>query len=210
MCGLIVGLIGIRPGVGKDTTAAILRKKYGFEVRSFAERLYMEVAEAFGTSVAKLQDRSTKEIPQSWMQLRYCEDRDFVRLVTSAFGWSSTDPRSPREILRLWGTEYRRNFCNNPGYWFDPVKAEVTANRDRNWVLTDPRLQNELAWISNVGEIWRIDRPGLPPEEGPGAQHDSEVLARTWPTRFVLKNIEGHPEFLEQTIDSLLSARKNH
>lgn len=166
-------------GAGKDSTADYLVRHAGFLKLAFADALRAEVAEAFDLAARFdiLTDRATKETPHDALALRNCfnggQGFGFIGAVATATNatvdsaWLDA-PRSPRQILQWWGTEYRRR--QNDHYWIVRLANKVGLHRGNGYeriVVTDCRFANELAWVQSVrGQLWRIDRPGLPAVEG--------------------------------------------
>lgn len=195
MSDLLIGLVGDYPGVGKDTSAFLLKDRYGFQVHSFAARLYEEVSAAYGVPVSELQRRDLKEKPQLRFAIANCRDEVFQKTVLlllqekySAMsridGWRM--PLSPRQILRWWGTEYRRKQISED-YWSAPVLATIQRQPNDRHVIVDTRLGNELLGVVRLGGvIGRILRPSVAPAEL--SDHPSEVLARLWPEDFSIDN----------------------
>ena len=113
----VVGLVGLR-GSGKDTAAKFLMA-CGWRRIAFADALYLEVANAFNVTVEFLQRRDTKESPLPELALANCQDPLFVECFLAydknchtQFVQDSVpkaeqirQPRSPREILQVWGTD---------------------------------------------------------------------------------------------------------
>lgn len=174
-----LGLVGAA-GCGKDTVADILVKRYGFVKYSFSDALYREVAEAFGLEDASvLYNRETKEEPTTSLALDNCKDELFhmVYIKERVTGQARSvrygkDPNSPREILQLWGTEYRR--AQDPDYWIkkaDEWIYDVLANagypeqRPQYFVNTAVRFANEQDWIHKFtcGNVWHIRRGNILP-----------------------------------------------
>lgn len=158
----IIGLCGPR-GAGKDTVAGIL-VEHGFRQLSFAEPLYQEVSAAFGVTIEDLQRRETKETPLQALAFRKCLDVDFVVAAARASNTRPSyaafidAPRSPREILQLWGTEYRRQ-CFGDDYWRRKVAETVNANPDQSFCISDVRFKNEASLVEGLGgEMWRVRR----------------------------------------------------
>jgi len=162
---IIIGLTGL-PGSGKDTIADALVAHLGFTKMSFAEALYIEVAEAFGVSTELLQERSTKESEFGYLHFDASNDRDFVRCMIDA-GHDPLQSRSPRWLLQQWGTEYR--LAQNQSYWIEKVSARVVSasiRGERRFVCTDVRFNAEAAWLEVIGngptdisvEIWQVAR----------------------------------------------------
>lgn len=169
----LIGLTGFA-GAGKDTVADILCEEYGFVKFSFSDALYREVADAFGASVAFLQDRNEKEKPQAALALINCDDARFIGRVLLTENCPLIEipskleaPRKPRDILQLWGTEYRR--ADDPDYWVKRAQefaAQPFYDSCAGLVNTSVRFANEADWISSVGEIWCVRRQGHGPVNG--------------------------------------------
>lgn len=210
----IVGLIGTR-GAGKDTAAAHLVAN-GWVRVAFADALYQEVARAFGVSVEFLNHRDTKERPLPQLALKHCPDPRFVavalkatgicRAVRQAYGQPRkampagvfrrlkkvlTQPRSPRWILQLWGTEYRRRL-DGDDYWRQRVAALITAAPNHNFVVTDVRFINEAMLLKQYGAtLARVIRPSLAGGADPALLHVSEREMLSYPTDYEVVNEEG-------------------
>ncbi len=133
---VIVGLYGNR-GVGKDTVADILVRHHGFTKVAFADALRAEVSEAFGVNVTLLVDRDTKETPLEDLQIARCDDPAFRALFED-----QSKPRSPREVLQKWGTEYRR--ASDTLYWHKKLLAEIPDQAPV--VIPDMRFPDEY-WL---------------------------------------------------------------
>lgn len=163
----IIGLTG-PIGAGKDTAAGMLQALGGYRPIAFADQLRNEVAFAFGVDVSLLTNRETKETPLDALALHRCRDMDFeARMiqVSQRSGERFLDmvsPRSPRQILQWWGTEYRRAQC--PTYWTDVVQLAMRGlsyNGVHRFVITDVRFPNEVAMLRLIdGQIWQLRRPG--------------------------------------------------
>lgn len=170
----LVALTGLA-GCGKDTVADALVAHHGFVKLAFADALRTEVAAAFNIDPAYLVQRETKEHSLSTLALRRCLDSEFVSAMVNHLSMGELDaPRSPRQILQWWGTEYRR--AQDPDYWVNKAHDEIAAlhmcGRER-FVISDCRFQNEAAYVRRLeGSIWQVVRPGLAPV--PGA-HISET-----------------------------------
>ena len=180
----MIGLTG-PAGSGKDTVAALLRVHCGYAAMAFADPLRGEVAAAFGIDPALLTERATKEHPISALALHRCLDANFeAAVITANFraGGAMVDttaPRSPRQIMQWWGTEYRR--ARNTHYWTRALSQRVTDmhrwGHAHRFVLTDLRFPNEAELIREFGgSIWQIVRPDLADTENghPSAVTGSE------------------------------------
>lgn len=171
---IIIGLTGLA-GAGKDTVADTLVTHAGFRKIAFADALRLEVAHAFGLGdrYGILSDRTTKEQPNGLLAMIHCKDQGFVGQVAAIEdAWLNMEflerPYSPRQVMQLWGTEYRR--AKQPGYWSDQVRMQIAAGiveGDTRWVITDCRFDNEARGIRSIGgEIWQVMRQGLADLEG--------------------------------------------
>lgn len=182
----IIALAG-PAGCGKDTVADYLSQRYNFTKLAFADALRIEVAQAFGVPVDLLLDREHKELPVKALALSRCNDHRFggVVLAMEINEDESTcevvkahmnQPRSPRRIMQLWGTEYRRRIFGDE-YWiteWEQQAAEIAGPI----VVPDCREDFEAEFISRErGEIWQIHKPDV----APVAEHSSEIpVARCW------------------------------
>lgn len=195
----VIGLTGLA-GCGKDTVAGMLRAHCSAHALAFADALRAEIADAFCLETIFLTRRDTKEQPLPALALTNCTDRAFVdrMLVHYASGMgpggiegerlSLAAPRSPRQIMQWWGTEYRRS--QDTGYWISKAHQTVswlskTAQADLV-VLTDVRFVNEANLVRRWGgQIWQIKRPGLALAHG---AHQSEVTGDHYAPDAVIVN----------------------
>lgn len=200
---MILGLIGTK-GSGKDTVAGILTKSKDWVRVAFADPLYAEVAEAFGVSVAFLQNRDTKETPLPQLALSNCnQDLEegvptFAAMMLANYKLpqettleAMAKPRSPREILQLWGSEYRRALFRDD-YWLQQAKQVIQARPDLNFVISDVRYPNEVAMLKSInGVLARIVRPAMAVQGDPAMLHSSEQMMLNQPVDITLVNEEG-------------------
>lgn len=157
MSQFVFGLTGIR-GAGKDTVAQILCDLYGFHRLAFADKLYKEVAGAFAVSPEFLGNRETKESPLLELGLRNCADPEFQRVATAC--GLGQEANSPRAVLQVWGTEYRRK--QDDRYWLKAVESEIARNPNVRFVVTDCRYKNEAATLFLLGgQMLRVVRPAI-------------------------------------------------
>ncbi len=197
----LVALTGLA-GSGKDTVADVLVQHHGFIKLAFAEALRAEVSAAFSFDLAHLTQRETKEHPISALALDRCLDPGFLirmqdALLTLGHINNREDirelapvfsaPRSPRQILQWWGTEYRR--AQDPDYWItrthQAIAILVECGRDR-FVLSDCRFENEAALVRRLqGSIWQVVRPGIAPVLG---AHVSETEGNQFLPQVLLDN----------------------
>lgn len=195
----IIGLTG-PAGSGKDTVAALLHTHCGAHVIAFADALRAEVVDAFCIEHSMLTQRETKEHPLSALALGRCIDGAFIDRMQALYASGTRDggmvgeqidlsaPRSPRQIMQWWGTEYRRSSA--PGYWVQKTAQRVaqlqTALQACLVVITDVRFDDEAQLVRSLGgQIWQIKRPGCEVGEG---LHVSEVTGAAFAPDEVLNN----------------------
>ena len=208
MGSIIIGLTGLA-GAGKDTVADTLVTHAGFRKIAFADALRQEVAGAFrlGGYAHILSERITKERPLALLALWQCQNQDFVNMVSQIEDAPSLYEfmrqfRSPRHIMQLWGTEYRR--AQQPNYWSTKVAMQIAAGiaegEDR-WVITDCRFDNEAQAIRSMGgEVWQVVRPGLVSVEG---GHASQTTGDAFEPEAVLHNGSNVPGLMHTTLRAL-------
>lgn len=173
----IIGITGAA-NAGKDTLGGILGElDQRVQLISFAMNLKLEVAEAFDVPLATLNDRATKEEPQSIFAAKNCRDKAYVEMMLALLGGDGDTPRSPREVMQLWGTEYRRG--GNKNYWVDSAFDSMQqGSPDTIWIFTDVRFDNERHLIDREGGVLiHISRPGAAKVRA----HDSEIPVQEKP-----------------------------
>ena len=202
----ILGLTGPK-GCGKDTVAALLRTHCGFHVVAFADALRREICDAFREEPILFQRRETKEHPISALSLRRCLDDAFVArmlLQHMAIGidLSLDAPRSPRQIMQWWGTEYRRN--SDPNYWADRledhIRTMLLSGDATRIAVTDVRFNNEVDLLrlpTFGGHIWQVTRPGCAVPDG---AHISEVSGAHFGPDAVIDNSGDLRHLQEQVL----------
>lgn len=183
----IIGLAG-PAGSGKDTVADLLRTHSRFSKCAFADALRFEVCEAFGIEPLLLTHRPTKEEPHAALTLAKCREHAFVGLLLRGGLYDRFDGSvedfmaaawSPRHIMQLWGTEYRRVTDN--GYWTGAVVARINdaiKYNDTRHVITDVRFENEAQAVRNMGGvIWQVKRPDLTLDTTHSSESDGSQFA---------------------------------
>ncbi len=174
----LIGLAG-RAGAGKDTCADIMFSQHDFATTAFAAPLRREIISAFRIDGA-LFSVEQKERRAPALAINRCADSGFIQRMTE-LGVDLAEARSPREIMRWWGTEYRRH--QNEQYWTDLMRHWIDCmalDGIRRIVITDVRFLNEAQFIQSLGgSIWRIRRPAA---EAKHVDHQSETeVAAIWP-----------------------------
>ena len=194
---IIIGLTGLA-GTGKDTVANLLCTHLQFARYASADNLRREVVDAFGIDPRLLTDRHTKELPTPQLALSGCADQAFVCTIgrhlanhgSKDFFNLHEAPRSPRQIMQWWGTEYRReNFGRD--YWSLKLSRRVSIQQNKGQLLhvvTDVRFPEEVRAIQLLGgEIWQIKRPQSANQPAVSA-HSSEVDGSAFKPKVVINN----------------------
>lgn len=197
----LIGLTG-PAGSGKDATADVLVKGHGFKKMAFADALRAEVCAAFSVPLDYLTDREAKEIPIRALALAQCYDDKFIDAVEKAVGGlDHLAPRSPRQIMQWWGTEYRRS--QSESYWIDRAIKRMGSLliRRQSVVVTDVRFANEAEALRSMGgAIWQVQRPGLQPVEG---RHASAVTGDEFAPDKIVFNA-GDLQHLQSLVEVML------
>lgn len=211
---LILGILG-QKGAGKDTAAQPLLD-LGWHRQAFATPLYEEVAHAFQVALDLLQHRKTKESPRPELALQHCRDLAFVQTALAAIGVAAslrralhhpprtpragirrrlkkalTAPRSPRLILQLWGTEFRRRHFGED-YFTRQVASAILAAPCASHVITDVRTLGEARLIERLGGVLlRVVRPSQSRSGDATLTHATETALLQYPVSAILENHDG-------------------
>lgn len=188
---IYIGLTGYA-GTGKDTVADLLTAHCGAARVAFADKLRAEVCEAYCIDPEMLTRRETKEHPMSALALYRCLDADFAKAVRASVGdIDAFAPRSPRQIVQWWGTEYRK--ADRPLYWIDHAYiscCHAILGGAKTIVLPDVRSKPEADAVRAAGGVlWQIKRPGYGAGVG-HAGHSSDTDGSAWAPDEVINN--GH------------------
>lgn len=187
----IIGLTG-PAGCGKDTVALLLATHAGFAQLAFADAVRAQIFNAFQVDESLFTRRDLKELPTEALAIARCADDAFTGVMVKSFTLHQLQtelhaPRSPRQIMRLWGTEYRRNSCGSD-YWTRILKARIhiqQQGQQYRHVVSDVRFDNEAEAIRSMGgKIWQIKRPDLPLD----TSHSSETDGSRFKPEVVINN----------------------
>jgi len=150
---MIIGLSGYAQS-GKDTVAKFLVENHGFERIAFADKIKDLLYEM--SPVVNF------DLDGGGYDLRYAVD---------TYGWDAAKQEPEvRRLLQDLGVGARKVFGDN--HWV--VEATKFLDRDKNYVITDVRFQNEADWIKSVfsGVIWRVERIGIDAVNDHVSEHD--------------------------------------
>lgn len=196
----VIGLTGFA-SAGKDTVADLLAMHFGFRKFAFADALRGEVASAYGLDLRYFIDPRLKNEALSALALDNAPF-GFVGAVAFAAGKESrakdgevsrdwlAEPRSPRQIMQWWGTEYRRR--QSPRYWTSVLVERINyAKRDgcTRFVITDCRFENEVDTLRAMGGLlWQIKRPGIDATTTAEGMHASTTDGSAFRPHTVISN----------------------
>lgn len=145
----IIGFAG-KAGAGKDTAAAYLVERHGFQRMAFADVLKEAVSCLFGISLNHLNHPYTKE------------------LRTEAWG------KSPRELMQWLGDVLRRDINND--FFVTALAQRVKSMGATRVVVSDVRFVREAEFIrAHGGKIIELSRNEQQLHmSGSARQHESE------------------------------------
>jgi len=148
----IIGLVG-RRGSGKDTFAKV------------AEAAVMGSLDPFSVVTLALGGFVKLEV---------------AKLVGHSTAWVEEHKEQLRPLLQAWGTEFRRNLCDED-YWLTQLDESIGFNapKDSILIITDVRFENEFDYIrARGGVIVRVENPRLVHDD-PVDYHPSETWCDT-------------------------------
>lgn len=195
----IIGLTG-HQFAGKDTVADLLCAHAGFVKMAFADALRGELSGQFSVPLDLFTDRATKEKAHRALAFNY-GTKEFIayaylghstagKVDRVTFDAWLMQPRSPRELMQAWGTEYRRQ--QDPNYWVKQLASRVAYSAAElgmtRFVLSDIRFPNEAGMLRDrKGALWQVKRSGCVVDLKP-QQHVSEVDGTAFGPDLVLRN----------------------
>ncbi|MFL9669016.1 hypothetical protein WIX39_018850 [Variovorax sp. AB1(2024)] len=214
---IVVAMTGFA-STGKDTVADLLVEHLRFRKLAFADALRAEVSNAFEIELSYLTHTSTKNHPMTALAMRKAPI-GFLAAVALAPGivprigegrvpndWLDA-PRSPRQILQWWGTEYRRR--QDPLYWVKQLNNKLTfyfQNGERRFVITDCRFDNEADLVRALdGKIWQVNRPGVTAETTAEGTHTSATDGSAFSPDVILNNMHDIRHLQQLVLGEFLS-----
>lgn len=161
----LIGIAGLI-GAGKDTLAARLTSRWGFERVGFAVALKAEVRRNFRRTLLAIWNQTEAAYPEQDLGAA-TEDRIIDLLI-------DTKPPIVRELLQEYGTEVRRH--DHLDYWVEAWERSLIPGT--RVVAPDCRFENEANRIRALGGyLWLVQRP-----DRPMGTHASETGTAKWPT----------------------------
>jgi hypothetical protein len=189
-----VGLIG-HARAGKDTVAARMGQRFGFQRVAFADQLKRAAlrVDPFVSGFASFCDE-------------YDHDVELIRLSTlvESHGWDVAKDSYPevRRFLQAFGQAMREL---DPMIWVEAAMPAVHAAHDLHLpvVVTDVRHHNEARSLQARGFVLiRVTRPGTG-LDGDAGKHRSETEMDDWPASLTIGNT-GSLDDLNRIVDGLL------
>lgn len=157
----LIGLTGFA-GAGKDSVRLILERDHNYHGLAFADPIRLMLFELMDST---------------GISSNYMHARDLKEAIIPEWGVSW---RHSAQKLGDWG----RNL--HPDFWIRIAAAYVTdcarhsGTAGMPIVVSDVRFFNEALWIKQQGgEIWRVDRPNLPPVRAHQSEREIDSLVHT-------------------------------
>jgi hypothetical protein len=197
----ILGLCGFA-NAGKDTVADLLVTHAGFRKLAFADELKAELCDAFHVEPLIFSRREYKGEPLGCLALARCTEKGYIGAALQhlaladpamAVNEQLVKPRTPRQTMQLWGTQYRR--AQDENYFASKVRNQIAyfmhELHERNFVVTDCRFANEVDTLRKMGGwLWQVRRPGLDAQTTSEGRHASATDGSEFGPDVVINN--GH------------------
>jgi hypothetical protein len=217
----LIGIAG-KAGAGKDSTADVLVREFGFVKVALADPMKRACAEWFGWPDATLWGPSEFRA-QTWDRLGGLTARKALQTLGTEFGracypniWVdyairvAQTPRLASPAKNIPHEEIRRANAIDGSWWAYTAQdglfnACTCCHRlAKGVVIPDVRFPNEVAAIHAAGgRIWKIERPGAGLEGTAGA-HISEHAIDGFEPDWVIGN-DGSLEWLKEMVVGAMS-----
>jgi hypothetical protein len=170
----IIGIVGV-PGSGKILVSNHLQERYRYTLVKFSAPVRRMLQHGLGLSPTQV-DGDRKDTPDPEL----C--------------W-----KTPRGLQRYLISDFGRKFVG-PGFWCGLWKREVMGV-DGDVLADDVLRADEAAVIRSLGgEIWKVFRPGLKPDEA------TEATQRGIEEDHLLMNATTIPDLLA-SVDALVTRK---
>lgn len=165
--------IGGKAGSGKTTFADHMLRCFGGTKLSFATAVKEEVADFLNQCGAAYEQRhlygSTEDkaeilkVPvENWIESDYRPRAVLNKYITQLGNELCI---SYRQLMQVWGTEYRRT--QNPNYWEEKMRWNLEDSQGLV-CIDDVRFPNEVKLCADFdGLLVRVARPGLAESDHP-------------------------------------------
>jgi len=159
---MLIGVSGYAR-TGKDTVSNILVENYGFVRIGFADALKecmyvlnpwvpIKISIPIPDTIADIARIGETQKPQSEFKMRR------LREIVDESGWEEAkEVPEVRRLLQRMGTEVVRDIVGTDT-WVDIAMRKAAEHP--NVVISDLRFPNEHEAVREVGEAWRVSRPG--------------------------------------------------
>ena len=172
----LIGLAGLA-GSGKDTVADYIAMSGDFQRIAFADPLKRVALFLCGLTRQDVTDRTRKET------------------VLPEWGLS------PRQIMQRLGTEVGRQIHSE--LWVRHLDRTIQRDAGRNWIITDCRFRNEIAYVRRQGgTVWWVNRPSVTPVSDHASERhvtadDCDLVIENSGTLDELRNLVSLALFLQ-------------
>lgn len=217
MTKVVIALASVRGRSGKDTLIEELRKA-GHQVTRVAFGDTLKVACASELASSRFSEETLLEFFHSnhkdvlmddlrVTSLPQSDYKDWLLGLVTDPSWNQ-EPRSPRWHLQMYGTEYRREFYNEPDVWLNAGLKEIEKSPAGLVVVSDLRQRNEYAKLLrtpglHVNTVW-LHRmwfvPGV--DDAPYHKTDLDLLGRSMDA--VVLNEWGSPSDMVTQLEKQL------
>jgi len=186
---MIIG-VGHKMRQGKTVIADYLVENYGYEKFSFAGALKEEIGDEEKILIS-YNDQSGKISMWNnefalFEMYRDTEYKELYEKVVGYMMWHHDfyvgegfdtffkfgSPKKDRELLQLWGTDYRRNIFGDR-YWIDIIEEKISGLG--RVVIDDMRFKNEADYINQRNDGITIRVFGRDVEDSIYHHHGSEI-----------------------------------
>lgn len=183
---ILIGLTGFKQS-GKSTAARLLVEEFGFRRYGFADVL-RQVAMALDPMIWTV---GTSNGPPC---ARYSD-------LLQEFGYERCkDIPDFRRFLQRLGTDAVRD-CLDQDAWVRALALRIGADAPDRAVIDDCRFQNEAAYITHTGCLWRIERTDAITA---GDTHRSETEIPFLPASRVIRS--ASKEHLQESVRKTTAA----
>lgn len=162
--------------VGKDTTADILVRNFGFKKVALADSLKQILSAGLRIKLEDFYDQSKKELPlTTWLEesvlwsshidriIRELDKlyplHDYEKFAVDNF-FRNREFGSLRDLMQKFGTECCRENIDD-SIWLKILKSQI-ANCEQNYVCCDVRFPNERNFFRSLNaKLWLIQRDNI-------------------------------------------------
>lgn len=219
MTKIVIALTSVRGRSGKDTLIDELRKA-GHQVTRVAFGDTLKEACAAELASTRFSEETLLEFFHSNHKDVLMDDLRVTALPRSDYkdwllglvtdpSWNQ-EPRSPRWHLQMYGTEYRREFLNDPNVWLNAGLKEIQEAPEGLVVVTDMRQKNEYSELCSIGaKTVRLQRLWFVPGVDDAGYHKTDLDLIGHDMHAVVLNEWGNPSSMVDQLTGQLGGILN-